>query len=536
MNTASAVRVLEALKVKTPFRGLRRRLVIAFNIGTTYSGISYRQVAITCRNELLADNRLILSIVDPGQIPDIKGVTRFPGQPHSGGSSKIPTIIYYDRSGKVRAVGAEAAVEQVYEIAEEEDWIKVESFKLHLRSKFGDHGDITEDIPPLPPNKTVVHVFADFLKYLFQCASSYMQLAHANGESLWNDLAGDIDFVLSHPNGWEGTEQAQMRKAALLADLVPDTTAGHSRLSFVTEGEASLHFSVQNGLPDAVLKNGEGVIIVDAGGGTIDISHFHGSVFVNVLARVSIKITPLPELLYGSPFLDDIDHIVRTFDATTKLRFKDRNDPQYIRFGSARDNDETHNIQFGQLKLPGAKVASFFQGSLDCIVKAVLEQRNSSKKPTAHVVFVGGYSASPWLISEVNVSLKSSGLILFVPESPVNKAVSDGAVSFYVDHFVRTRVSKLTYGTRSEPLFNPINPVHKLREGIVFDGPDGSKHVPYGFDVVLAKDIQVSETKEFCRRFSHSYIDNQEKWHTIAIWGYRGSIPNPQWMDEDEGE
>ena len=45
-----------------------------------------------------------------------------------------------------------------------------------------------------------------------------------------------------------------MRRAAVLAGLVPDDASGHARLSFVTEGEASLHFSVQNGLPAGAMK------------------------------------------------------------------------------------------------------------------------------------------------------------------------------------------------------------------------------------------------------------------------------------------
>lgn len=82
-----------------------------------------------------------------------------------------------------------------------------------------------------------------------------------------------------------------MRKAASQAKLIPDTPAGHGRLTFVTEGEASLHYSIQNGLPagamnvwtslttsqslsDRLLKNGDGVVIVDAGGGTVDISSY----------------------------------------------------------------------------------------------------------------------------------------------------------------------------------------------------------------------------------------------------------------------
>ena len=98
----------------------------------------------------------------------------------------------------------------------------------------------------------LVEVFADFLRYLLKCASSYIQ--DANGPDFWNSVESRIDFVLSHPNGWEGTQQSEMHRAAVLAGLVPDTPSGHSRLSFVTEGEASLHFSVQNGLPDGAMK------------------------------------------------------------------------------------------------------------------------------------------------------------------------------------------------------------------------------------------------------------------------------------------
>ena len=127
-------------------------------------------------------------------------------------------------------------------------------FKLHLRSRVGDGHSVGDELPPLPLNKTVVEVFADFLRYLLDCASSYIQDTHANGPDLWNSVKSHIDFVLSHPNGWECTQQSEMRRAAVLAGLIPDNASGHSRLSFVTEGEASLHFSVQNGLPAGTMK------------------------------------------------------------------------------------------------------------------------------------------------------------------------------------------------------------------------------------------------------------------------------------------
>jgi len=53
-------------------------------------------------------------------------LTRFPAHEHISAASKIPTIIYYDRSGKVKAVGAEAQREGIHETADDEQWIKSE--------------------------------------------------------------------------------------------------------------------------------------------------------------------------------------------------------------------------------------------------------------------------------------------------------------------------------------------------------------------------------------------------------------------------
>jgi hypothetical protein len=104
------------------------------------------------------------------------------------------------------------------------------------------------EIPSLPFNKDIVTVFSDFLKYLFQCARDYIIETHANGHSIWSALKEKIHFILSHPNGWEGPQQTMMRRAAIMAGLIPDTTEGHARIEFVTEGEASLHYCISSDL------------------------------------------------------------------------------------------------------------------------------------------------------------------------------------------------------------------------------------------------------------------------------------------------
>jgi stage V sporulation protein SpoVS len=52
--------------------------------------------------------------------------SRFPANEQISGSSKIPTVIYYDKEGNVRAVGAEAVREGIHEIASDEGWVKAE--------------------------------------------------------------------------------------------------------------------------------------------------------------------------------------------------------------------------------------------------------------------------------------------------------------------------------------------------------------------------------------------------------------------------
>ncbi len=124
---------------------------------------------------------------------------------------------------------------------------RAERFKLHLRPDNLDTSEVNKkNIPALPAGKTVVQVFADFLRYMVDCARTYISESEASGESLWASVKDTIDFVLCHPNGWEGLQQSKMRQAAILAGLVPDTSEGRDRVHFVSEGEAGLHFCVQN--------------------------------------------------------------------------------------------------------------------------------------------------------------------------------------------------------------------------------------------------------------------------------------------------
>ncbi|KAH7929509.1 hypothetical protein BV22DRAFT_1080676 [Leucogyrophana mollusca] len=512
------------------YQGRSRKLVLAFDVGTTFSGISY-------------------CVLDPGDAPVIQGVTRFPSQDHVGGDSKIPSIIYYDQEGSVRAVGGEALQESIVEKAEDEGWTKLEWWKLHLRPRNMTSSHVSDqDIPSLPPNKTAIEVLGDFMKYLFQCARTYIEETHANGSDLWRSVENNIDFVLSHPNGWEGPQQTQIRRAAVLAGLVSDSPEDQSRIQLVTEGEASLHFCLGSGLASDALKSDQGVVIVDAGGGTIDLSayymtvspssleeiapaecHLQGSVFVSRRAREFLE-----ESKFGSK--EDITQMTAEFDRTAKLRFSNPSEPSYIRFGTVRDKDPAFNIRSGQLKLPGTDVATLFEPSIKAVIEAIDIQRRAATKPIRTVFLVGGFAASSWLFSRLQTHMQSLGLEFCRPDNHTSKAVADGAVAFYLDHRVNARVSRFTYGTRCAIEFNKDDPQHKLRTHTAIPRPSGRTVIPNAFSAILTKGTRISESKEFRKEFITECAE-KSTCDSIAteIVCYRGDNPDPKWTDTDPG-
>ncbi|KAJ7652890.1 hypothetical protein B0H17DRAFT_1101242 [Mycena rosella] len=500
-----------------------RALVIGFDVGTTFSGVSY-------------------SILEPGQVPVIKSITRFPGQEHVSGDSKVPTAIWYDRDGMVRAEGAATTTGAYVDKAQDENWVHAKWFKLHLRP--------TRETPihPLPHRKSATSVLADFLRYLFECTKTFIEQTHPNGRDLWLSLENSIQFVMAHPNGWEGKQQNQMRDAAIVAGLISTSEAEHDRLRFVTEGEASLHFCIQNGLGLDSIARGDGIVVVDAGGGTIDLSTyrmvnksnghreyeeisppqclFQGSIYVTERAKAYVA-----ERLENSKYEADVEYIASIYDSGPKLSF-DGEELASIKFGSARDHDPGLGIRSGAFKIPASDVRKFFEPSIAAVVAAVREQCISALGTRISSVFlVGGFAANDWLFSELKSRLAPLRLDLVRPDTHVNKAVADGAVSFHIDHYVSVRVARFTYGVVISEEYNKDKREHADRGAKRFRGLNGQELIPNSFNAILRRGVKVAETKVF----RHHYIKRSTQLalldhFSIDLYTYRGS-GDPQWLD-----
>ncbi|THH05876.1 hypothetical protein EW145_g4483 [Phellinidium pouzarii] len=442
------------------YTGVSRQLVIAFDIGTTYSGVSY-------------------CLLDPGQEPKICNITRYPGQEHVSGSSKIPTILCYDSQGSLRAAGAEALLPENIEKFEDEEWVKAEWFKLRMHPASMQ----AADLPPLPPNKSLVQVFADFIGYLMACAKTFICETHLTLSNSWDTLKNNMTFVMGHPNGWEGAQQSLMRQAAIMANIIPDTTDGHSRVRFVTEGEASLHYCLREISLDDVKR---GFVIADLGGGTLDFSAYKVAETKPMrVEEISAPKYKLQNSRYGSD--EHVKQIGERFDETTKKIFRDTNDVCVVPFGSISDKDMENEIRSGKLKLSGDDVASFFKPAITASVTAIVDLINESSTPIKTVYLVGGFSASPYLTAQLVKHLSIFNISVTCPDGQTAKAVADGAISFYLDQFVSSRVSKASYGIEISYDYDSTDPEHNARMEDLSRQPSGRYVVSGGFATILKR-------------------------------------------------
>ena len=135
--------------------------------------------------------------------------------------------------------------------------------------------------------------------------------------------------------------------------------------------------------------------------------------------------------------------------------------------------------------------------------------------------------------------------------------MADGAISYYIDHYVQTRVSKLTYGSKGSIDYDSNNPEHRKRP--TFTAISGIKRIDKVFWVILSgvsyrpffkkkkrlfyffffvcKNKQVPETNEI-RRSHYWEFSNLAGLSSAKsyIYCYRGIVSDAAFMDTNSGK
>ncbi|KAG8913582.1 hypothetical protein FRC00_002091 [Tulasnella sp. 408] len=391
----------------------------------------------------------------------------------------------------------------------------------------------------LPPGRDVVDVFGDFLKYMYDCVKIHILGTRIDGNALWSSLGGTAHFILSHPNGWGSYQQGKMREAAIRGGLVPNTPEGRERIEFVTEGEASFHWCIEQALTGTTLKP----LGRDENRRSRPGRGHHRCVFVS---RQNTKTTPAPGADGTSINEGYIETLREDFDEDAKCLFRaieEGGDDVYtVRIGGRGDDFEDENglcsIELGYLNVDREDIAAAFEPSVVATVDAI-RKHIAGRRDTVgvHVFLVGGFAASPWILSETKRRLSANGSTCEVKRADSNtaKAVAHGGVAFYLDRNVTERTMRHTYGVSLRPWFNPSNPEHQARSHASEKDPiSGITYLDGGF-FALVKKGQVVEVDSVYRKSVRSKARRAPE---IDIWiqsikRYNGTRDNIAFVDMD---
>jgi hypothetical protein len=129
--------------------------------------------------------------------------------------------------------------------------------------------DMKLDLPALPHGVTLSQVYSDFIEYLYQRTRIFFEENMPRGRGIWHYLEEKIVFVFCIPNGWGMPQQLFLYEAAEKARIVGSSDS-KERISFVTEGEASVHFVLTHTRVNTWLNTETIFAVADVGGSTID--------------------------------------------------------------------------------------------------------------------------------------------------------------------------------------------------------------------------------------------------------------------------
>ncbi|KAG8774855.1 hypothetical protein FRC15_000945 [Serendipita sp. 397] len=474
---------------------------------------------------------------------------------------KIPTLVAY-QYGEVQACGEEAV-----EAFEDDKSTVAHYFKLHLHP---DHmkRSLSRPIPPLPPNVTLEQAYTDIMSYMFRHTREFFESRPGYiNTNTWSRLQNSMEIILATPNGWDIREQGFLRRVAIRAGLINSSSA-ETRLTFITEAEASIHFALHHGSIRNWLREDAMFAVVDAGGSTVDSTLYvcksaqtpirleevasskcvqAGGIFVDEQAEVILK-QKFRNSRFGTS--DYISAMVRVFElkawnpvigssftyySQTKRLFAAGRNSNVIDFGGPGDTDNAVGVRRGKVSLTAAEVASCFAVPIRDIrdsVRSLIDARNIQ-----YLVLVGGFGESSYLKQELESAFGARGVSIVVAEEPSRKAAAEGASIWRLTHNVKARAARYTYGTNFADVYNQK---YCERSDLKITNPDGRIVMPGAFstwvkkDVVLADDFAHAVPYAWAWSSNSSSILSDLRGYSTKVYMWDSAAP-PTWALDRQG-
>ncbi|XP_052779788.1 heat shock 70 kDa protein 12A-like isoform X2 [Mya arenaria] len=354
-------------------------------------------------------------------------------------------------------------------------------------------------------------------------------------------LQKEIHWVLTVPAIWDNAAKQFMREAAEEAGIES------GMLSIALEPEAASlfcrHLPVErsgNELSLGSLRAGKQYLVLDAGGGTVDITvhEITPSGDVKELYKASggawggTKVDDsFEEFLacltdktvvnkFKEDHLDDYLDLLRRFEVKKRIIDPDKDSKVVMSMPLAffttvkellnkdfkeivdhSSYSEQVSLLGDKLKMDPAVARNFFKESIDSTVehvKVVLQKREN--RGVEAILMVGGFSESKMLNKAVKQAFP--GLKMIVPND-AGLAVLKGAVMFGHEPLgITERISKYTYGIHSDDLFDSS----KHPESAKFTDTEGVERCKNFFNkhVITGQSLKVGEAQAVVKYFTQA--------------------------------
>ncbi|SCO82250.1 related to hsp70 protein [Fusarium oxysporum] len=449
-----------------------RKIIVGVDFGTTYSGVAW------------AENR------NPSRRTCITQWPVSSANKEGQSSDKVPTRIRYN-GDKIEwgfSVPVNAPQHEVV------DWFKLD---LDPSTQAVGYNPSTEGARS---GRNVDELVTDFISQLVD------HLMYTLREKLGSGLvdSSPLQFVITVPAIWSDLAKEKTKKACEQAMI---SVAEH-HVHLVSEPEAAAIYALHD-LDINGLDAGDTIVVVDAGGGTVDLISY------TILSTKPIlevqEAAPGSGALCGSTFLnmrfskflqsklgkeegfDDevMAEALDVFENKVKRQFALNVEPDetYNIPVAGLANNKSLGISRGRFALKVSDVNKIFEPVVLEVIRLVKDQITASNVPVQAILLVGGFGSSNYLKERLRAAIDSSVRIMQPPnawQAIVQGAVLKGLAQSSPDCAVvkvENRKARKHYGTEwsSERYWCGLDGCYKVRvmEWFITRGSTVSENDPY---------------------------------------------------------
>ncbi|KAI8935133.1 hypothetical protein NX059_007727 [Plenodomus lindquistii] len=486
---------------------LSNRLVIGLDYGTTFTGVAFCETS------------------DTGVVgKDIIVVQDWPSRyTKIGTKEKVPSEIALNDRSQWGALIAPNVQRHM--------WTKL----LLDNGKVGEVDKILQELSlndSAVSSSRPVDIIADYLAHVKAHLLKNLEIHY--GKELWKTLP--VTLIITVPAVWSDAAKDATLQAIDKAGFNNWEMPQLKRTILTTEPEAAAIYTIQSlrgGVQDEQFAVGDGFIVCDMGGGTVDLISYRvagieptaleettvgtgsqcGGSFVErgFLKWLERRLGKEDFFLIAGTTSDDLprtslspklSRMVQDFVLEAKNGFSGI-EVNFVRLPmplSAVEDDEKRGIQDGEIKITAADMKEMFSFSLDRTRELVLEQiqqaQRNGKVQLKYIFLVGGFAESPYVYESIKAFAEGYSLQVIRPAHAWS-AIVRGAAAKGLEGDGRapimTRKCRRFYGTPFSAPF--VLGRHKESDSYI-DPYDGTKRADNQVKWLLktGQDLSTRET------------------------------------------